>query len=389
MLEEIIQSVHRHLDGVVELRHRLHQVPEPGLSEFETSALILDELGGLNLAIQSGIDGTGIIADLDGAHPGGTVILRADMDALPVQESTHLPYQSLHNGLSHACGHDGHAACLLGAAKVLHDLRPRLAGRIRFVFQPAEELNRGATAMIAHGLLDSHPLPTAIVSLHVWPGLPTDCVACRPGPMMASSDAFTVNVFGRGGHGARPHLARNPLKGIVRIIDTLSTIAVEGAIISPCVVRVGEQSNVIADSGLLRGTIRALNPEVRQRALAALEETAHGVCSELEMSAVVHLQDSCPAVANDPGLYETFRTVAQALLGEGKAVRLPHPSMGSEDFGHYLQHLPGLYFRLGSGTDSPDLHSSGFDFNDAALETGILMLAGLAIRLCSGPLDEP
>ena len=323
------------------------------------------------------------MADLETGRPGGYVMLRADMDALPVPEPPHIPHHSQNPGYSHCCGHDGHSACLLGAARVLNALRDELTGRIRFVFKPAEEISRGALEMIEAGVL-SDRLPDAIFAMHTWPRIQVGDVGCRPGTITAGSDSFTIRVIGEGGHGARPWQANSPLPGISRLIKALSEMATGERVVSPCVTRAGNKLNVIPEYGELSGTVRTLNRSMRDRTLSQMQEVSHRVCSELGLEVEVDFEAGCPPVVIKPEMYELFHEVGAKLLGEEHVVRLADSSMGSEDFGHYLSHVPGLLFRLGMGMDSPELHNPRFDFNDAALESGITMMAGLAMRVCNG-----
>lgn len=383
MRTKICSVASTQVDSIRELRHRLHGIPELGMVEHKTCALLRHELAAMDLSIRTLDEPAGLVADLKTARPGKTVVLRADMDGLPVEEATGASYASRHEGQAHACGHDGHAACLVGAARVLSALRADLCGTVRFVFQPAEEISAGARTLVRVGALEDPPAD-AIIALHTWPGLPPDTVASVPGPMMASCDMFTVHVRGRGGHGARPHLARNPLLGISSLTHELSRVHDSLRVISPCVVQAGEKANVIAETGILSGTVRALTAEARDRTLAELHESVERICTDLGMKGDVRLEVGCPRVENDPRLYDLFREVGCALLGPDRTQLLDGPSMGSEDFGYYLQHIPGMMFRLGAGIHAPQLHHPTFNFNDDSLETGMTMLAGLAMRFCTG-----
>jgi amidohydrolase len=376
-LKELIEEQISH---IVELRHRLHQLPEPGFSENQTAAIIADELNKLDVPIQTNIAGTGIVADLITGRPGGFIAFRADMDALPLKESSGVAYMSQNPGYSHSCGHDGHSAALVGTARVLLKMRNDLTGRIRFIFQPAEEKGQGAKAMIENGIFDQE-LPEAILSLHCWPGLATDSVACRPQTMMAYCDSLNIKVFGKGGHGARPEIAKNPLIGIAKIVEVLSKLDNSKRIVSLCVARVGRKANIIANRGTLSGTIRTLNPQIREKTKSEIVSKVNAVCDSLKLKAKISFDIWTPAVVTDERLYGIFREVATELLSEDKVIEMQSPRMGSEDFGSYLEHVPGLLFRIGMGPNSAQLHQSNFDFNDKALKTAMLMLSGLAIRL--------
>lgn len=383
MRNQIQSAVRRQLDHVRELRHSLHEIPEPSLEEHKTSALIHTELLELDLEIHSGLAGTGLVADLQTDRPGGYVILRADMDGLPVTETSRVPHHSQNPGYSHCCGHDGHSACLVGAARTLVELKDRLRGRVRFLFQPAEEVSHGAMEMIETGVLFDR-LPDAMFTLHTWPKLPAGHVGSRPGTITAGSDSFKIHITGVGGHGARPHLAKNPLLSMARLIEALSAMTAPHRVVSPCVAHAGNKMNVIPELGEISGTVRTLDGEMREATLREIEQTVTRVCADRGMHCEIDFDAGCPPVAVDPDLYDLFERVGRELLGEERVERLERSSMGSEDFGHYLTHVPGLLFRLGMGLDSPELHNPRFDFNDEALESGIAMLVGLALGVTNG-----
>lgn len=377
----LAKLVGAHLGHVVELRHKLHRVPEPGFCETKTASLIAEELGNLDLDIRTGIGETGITADLVTGRSGAYVAVRADMDGLPLKESTGAEYASENDGYAHCCGHDGHAAALVGTARVLSQIRDQLVGKVRFVFQPAEEICRGAGAMIEQGVFEPD-LPDAILGVHAWPGLPADSVACRKGTMMASCDVLTIRVSGKGGHGARPELARNPLSGMARVVDVLGKLNNHERIVSLCTARVGRQANIIAGRGKLTGTMRALNPQIREKTVGEIVSAVDEACEPLGLHGKISFDAMSPAVVVDERLHEMFRQVGAELLGGDKVVELERPSMGSEDFGRYLDHVPGLLFRVGMGADSADLHRPEFDFNDDVLGTAMLMLCGMTVRVC-------
>jgi amidohydrolase len=384
---KLTEFIEEQISYIVELRHRLHQVPEPGFSETQTAAIITDELNKLDIPVQTNIARTGILADLVTGRPGGYIALRADMDALPLKESTGVVYTSQNPGYSHSCGHDGHSAALVGTARILMKMRNDLTGRIRFIFQPAEETGQGAKAMIDNGIFDQN-LPDAIIGFHSWPGLATDAVSCRPKTMMASCDFVKIKVIGKGGHGARPQRANNPLIGIAKIVEVLSRLDNSERIVSLCVAKVGKKANIIADRGTLSGTIRALNPQIREKTIDEVVSIVNSVCDPLKLQAKFSFETRTPAVIIDERLYSIFREVATGLLSEDKVLNIQSPSMGSEDFGSYLEHVPGLLFRIGMGPNSAQLHQSNFDFNDKALKTAMLMLSGLAIRFSSQGISK-
>jgi amidohydrolase len=384
---DLVAAVQEVAARAVSLRRRLHQIPEPSGREVETAACVAEALAQTRLPVTTGVGGTGLIADLQTGRPGPYVLLRADLDALPVDDRSAREWRSQHPGYSHACGHDGHAAILVGVVGVLNRLRETLSGRIRFVFQPAEEQATGARAMLDAGLL-ADGRPEAVLALHAWPGLPTDTVASRPGVIGASNDAFTIEVCGRGGHSARPEEATNPLDGMARLIQTLPTLSSPERVVTVCAAEAGKGDNVIPERGTLRGTTRALDEELRQRTKREIEQQAGEVCTPLGLSATVSFREGCPPVVNDADLFSRLCEAGEALAPNLRVEEVEAPSMGAEDFALFMQEAPGLLIRLGMGADSPLLHTSEFAFNDQAVPTGMLVLAGMVVRLCTQPTDN-
>jgi len=387
---EIIRSqVAAVVDDMVGLRRELHRVPEASFVEIVTARIIARELAAMGLEVETGLAETGVAATIVGAHEGPMVALRADMDALAVTEASGKPYASHREGFSHCCGHDGHMACLVGAARVLIALRDRLAGSVRLVFQPAEESGSGAKAMLDAGVFKGQP-PDAIFALHSWPGLAAGMVTARPGPMAAACDEFEITVHGQGGHGARPHKACSPIVPAARIIEAISALtgpadAPVPRVVSVGTVHAGQRGNVIPETAVLGGTIRSGDAAVRRDLHEKVRHTALTVAGEVGARVEIDIHTYCPPLMNDAGLYETFVDVADALLGPAGRTVLEHSSAGAEDFGYYLEHSPGLLFRLGVGADCAQLHNGAFDFDDAALPAGIGVLAGLALRVCQPP----
>ena len=381
MKPDLAEAVARHLPQIVDLRRFLHQIPEASMAEKKTSAALLGVLHELGLTVRENLAGTGLLATLESGRPGPFVMLRADMDALPIEERTQVPYRSRHQGYGHACGHDGHCAAVVGAARVLADLREELTGSVGFLFQPGEEVSRGARKMLAGGLF-SHQLPDAIFTLHGWPHLPVGTVACKRGTIMAATDTFTLTVHGEGGHGARPAMAKNPLRGVARVAERFMDMTTDQRVVSPCVARVGHKDNVIDETGTLVGTTRNLTADSRARTMAEMREVATSTCQELGMTAELSFVPGCPPVVIRDALYDRFVEVGGQLLGPEHVVELQTPSMESEDFGCYLEHVPGLLFRLGLGEPSPELHNPCFDFNDEVLATGVTVLVGLVLDRC-------
>ena len=398
--QDLEAAVLRILPDAAALRHHLHRFPELSGEEKNTAAHIAALLAPLGLdEIQTGVGGGhGIVATLHGrAGDGPAAALRADMDALPIQEAGGAAYQSCVPGICHACGHDGHTACLWGAAAVLSQMRDRLRGTIKFIFQPAEETTGGAELLCAAGVLDG---VDSIFALHGWPGLPIGQIGVRPGPLMASADVFHIIVQGAGGHAAYPHLTVDPIVVGAQIVGGLQTVAsretspTEPVVVSVTQFHAGTASNVIPGEARLSGTVRCLSRAVRAAMPAALERIVAGVCAAHRATYVFDYQSGPPVVVNDPILTARVQEVGGALFGPDNVILLDAPSLGAEDFAYYLEHVPGVMTRLGVGEDTAPLHTPTYDFGDAALLPGIRLLCGLALRAedifsCTGGLLAP
>jgi len=265
---------------------------------------------------------------------------------------------------------------------VLSRLQEGLTGQIRFVFQPAEETATGAQAMLAAGVL-GQAQPDAALALHATPGLAPDTVTCRAGVIGASNDAFTITVRGQGGHSARPHEACNPLDGMARLLQDLPALSTSRRVVTICTAHAGNSKNVIPETGVLTGTARCLDEGLRRHTKAEIEAQAQTLCASLDLDATIVFQEGCPSVQNDAGLFARLQDVGRALHGHLHVQETAAPSMGGEDFAFFTQQAPGLLLRLGVGTDSPLLHTPEFSFNDDAVPTGMLALAGLALQLCT------
>ncbi|MFQ5963375.1 MAG: M20 family metallopeptidase [Candidatus Scalinduaceae bacterium] len=383
-MRDIIQNeIHKIIDNAIELRHRFHEIPERSFEEKETAHLIAQELRGMGVAVKEGLAKTGIVATIKGKRPGNIVALRADMDALKIEEETSKPYTSKHKGFSHCCGHDGHIVCALETARILASLRKRLAGTVRVIFQPGEEIGNGAQAMIDAGAL-GEPLPSAIFMLHSWPGLESGMVASKPGTITAANDHFGITVKGKGGHGARPHESISPIVSAAHLVQKISNLTSDGdnhpCVVSVGVMRGGTQANVIPDYASIQGTIRSLNEISRQKVLEMFKKTVGNICVKDSVEEAINFHKYCPPVNNHPDLYHLFERTGDDLLIPEKRAYITKQSMGSEDFGYFTQLIPGLLIRLGMGKSSPPLHTSNFDFCDSSLAAGITILVGLAMR---------
>jgi amidohydrolase len=371
------------------LRHTLHARPELSGVEFATRDAVVAELRSLGFEPQTFADGAGVVA-LWPAAPGSPLIqsalaLRADMDALPLQEDSAAPHArpwiSQVPGVMHACGHDGHTAVLLGVARWLATSGKKFPAPVKLIFQPAEETGLGAPGLIDAGVLDA-PRVEAIFALHGWPELPAGTFAIPDRAIMAAVDNFTLTLRGRGGHGAMPHLTRDPVVAAAALILSAQTLVsrksspLDAAVLTFGQVSAGKTHNVIPETCLLRGTLRTLSPALRAELMRDFEAmvdhlaAAHGVASELEWV------EACPATLNDPGMAALARAAVRKAVGEDCLREVP-PSMGGEDFSYFLHRVPGAYFWLGLGMERGGLHNPRFDFNDEALAAGIAAFAGI------------
>jgi amidohydrolase len=380
--------INRIADFQVEMaawRRDIHAHPETAFEEHRTAEIVARLLQSFGIAVERGVARTGVVGTLVGSRPGGRgIALRADMDALHVHEKTGLPHASKNDGRMHACGHDGHTAMLLGAAKYLAETR-NFAGTVHFIFQPAEENEGGARVMVEEGILDRYPVE-AVYGMHNWPGLPAGQFAIRPGPMMAAFDIFEIIVEGRGAHAAMPHLGVDPIVAAAQIVGGLQTIAsrtidpLQGAVVSVTQIHGGDTWNVIPESVVLRGTTRSFDHVVRDALEPAIRRIAEGVCAALGASARMRYERRYPPTVNSPAETERAAATAAALVGGDNVRRDLLPSMGAEDFACFLERKPGAYIWIGNGAAANQamLHNPHYDFNDEILALGASYWARLA-----------
>jgi hippurate hydrolase len=371
-------------EKIVALRRDIHREPELGFDTERTAEKVLAALDGLPFDIETGVARNGIVATLRGGE-GPTVALRADMDALPIQEETGLPFASEIEGRMHACGHDGHTSMLVGAAHALsrEDLRDRLNGTVKFVFQPAEEGGGGGRVMVDEGVADDI---SSIFALHLWPGLAFGKVATKAGPIMAAADAFEMEITGSGGHGAMPHLAADAVVIAAQVVTTLQTVVsrevdpVEPAVLTVGEIGAGTAFNIIPEKARLGGTVRTLNPDLRKSMPGRIEAMARGVAKGMRGDANLDYAFSYPVTVNDEGAADRALSVAADLFGGQSVLELPNPSMGGEDFAFFLEKVPGAFIWLGVGEDISGLHTPQFAFDEEVLPRGSALLAALALE---------
>ena len=369
-------------------RHDIHRHPETAFEERRTGEIVAGLLESFGIAVERGLARTGVVGTLAGSRSGGRAIaLRADMDALPIDEKNGFAHASAHPGRMHACGHDGHTAMLLGAAKYLAETR-NFAGTVHFIFQPAEENEGGARLMVEDGVLDQYKFD-AVYGMHNWPGLPAGQFAIRPGPMMAAFDIFEITVTGRGAHAAMPHLGTDPVVAAAQIVTALQTIAsrnvhpLDGAVVSVTQIHGGDTWNVIPDEVVLRGTTRSFDPVVRDAIEPAIRRVAEGVCASLGAAASLRYERRYPPTVNSAAETEHAAAVAAQLVGADNVRRDLLPSMGAEDFAFFLEQKPGAYIWIGNGAAAGQamLHNPHYDFNDEILALGASYWARLAETL--------
>jgi len=386
-MEDLNSIVRQHHAAVVALRRHFRTYPEVAGEEVETQQKIIAELRALGLQPRPA-GGTGVIADIPGALPGRTVAIRADIDALPVPDECDKPYRSQHPGKSHACGHDGHTAMLLGAARILTGIRERLPGRVRLLFQPSEEKNPGgALGLIADGALEGVDV---IIGGHLWQSLKTGQIGITYGRMMASPDEFVITVKGRGGHGSMPQQTVDSLLVGAQLVVALNTIVgrsvdpLEQAVLSVCAFNSGEVFNIIPDTALLRGTVRTFEQGLADHIFRRIAQTAKGVCEAAGAECVVEKIPGYPPLVNSPEVVKVLAAVGSKVLGDAGVIEV-RPAMGGEDFSHYLQHVPGAFVFIGAGNETKGLiyphHHPRFDFDEDAMEGGVEIMVRTAIEL--------
>jgi amidohydrolase len=389
----IKQKVKSILPDIISLRRILHSYPEIMFEEHTTREILLKALRNIKLEFLPTHLETSIVALLTGDHPGKNVTLRADMDALPIKDMSNNEWRSRNDGISHACGHDGHMAILVGTIRVLKHLRDQIHGSVRFVFQPAEEQGGGGKLMVKNGMLEQEPPASAVFALHAWPDIAAGVIASMPGPMMAAADTFTVTVKGSGGHGAKPHVTVDPIVISAQIIQSLQTIPsrivnpIDPVVVSVCSIHGGNANNVIPDTVTLKGTTRYFDNKIKKKIHASMERIISGTCKGAGARYEFEYKEGYIPLVNDEDMVKSVRDIVKTNLGKDMWMDITKPSMGAEDFSYYLEKVPGAFFWLGMGEASHKLHTSQFDFNDSALENGILLLSFIALETLKASQD--
>ncbi len=383
-------EAHTMQEQLVAWRRDLHMHPELGFQEERTAGLVADHLMRLGYRVYTGVAKTGVIGILEGVRAGPTVMLRFDMDALPIHEQNQVAYASQTPGVMHACGHDGHVTMGLGTATLLQRHRHEWAGTVKLVFQPAEEGMNGAEVMVQEGALDDYgPRPDVAFGLHVWNASPLGQAKLTAGPMMAAAERWSLTVKGQGGHGALPHQTTDPVVAAAQIISALQTIVSRNvnpqktAVVTVGTINGGTAFNIIPDQVELTGTIRTFDAGVREKVLSRLETLCQGIATGMGVEVDLQINMLTPAVVNDAAATELMRQVAEEVLGK-ENVHTDFRTMGSEDMAFFLRQVPGSFMFLGSantalGLDYPH-HNSRFDFDEAVLPLGVTILAETATR---------
>ncbi|HEY3315476.1 MAG TPA: amidohydrolase [Bacillota bacterium] len=392
-VREIIEAVHNLKSTTIAWRRDIHEHPELGLEEQRTSALVAEHLHRLGLEVRPGFAArTAVMGLLRGAQPGPTIALRSDMDALTIQEQNQVPYSSKTAGQMHACGHDSHVAMLLTAATVLSGFRDRLAGNVKFFFQPAEEGPGGALPMIEAGAMGD-PKVDAVIGLHVASELETGQIGVVPGGDSASTDSVAIRVVGRGGHAAHPNEGVDAIAVAAEIVTALQTIVSrEVAPLRPAVVTIGTihggtRSNILAGEVDLTGTFRTLDEATRDQVQAAIKRVVTEVAGAMRATVEIEFDRGYPAFSSDPGMYHLVKQAAADIVGPERVHDL-EPTMGGEDFAYFCQRAPGTMFRVGSRNEAKGftnpLHHPRFDLDEDALPVGVAVLVRSAAAFLNG-----
>jgi amidohydrolase len=388
-MDTLQHSIQQLLPNMLSMRRDLHRHPELAFKEYRTSEILAKHLEGLGLEVTRGIAETGLMGRLKTGRPGRTVMVRADIDALPILEASGAEYTSQNPGVHHACGHDGHATIAAHVATLLTQMRDQLSGEVRFVFQPAEEIVAGARPMVEAGVMEG---VDRVVGLHLWNEMPVGWVGVRAGPSMAAADAFTLHLKGRGGHAAVPHLAVDTVVMASQIVLALQTLVsretnpVHSSVITIATVIAGEGAhNIIPETVELRGTLRTFDAELRSKLQQRIFEMSRGIAAAMGGEASITWRPGSPAVVNNEEMVGRFRQVAESM-GAVSTIANPDPIMGGDDMAEFLNRAPGVYFFVGSndastGRNKPH-HHPGFDFDDErALPVATELLTRTALDL--------
>ena len=392
MTAELLEAARAIQPDTVELRRDLHRHPEIGNDLPRTQGAVLDAIGDLGLDVRTGTSVTSVVATLDTGKPGGTMLLRGDMDALPMPEDTDLDYRSEVDGAMHACGHDAHTAMLASSARLLVDRSESLTGKLVFMFQPGEEGHHGAKHMLDEGLLDGLDVTRAF-AIHQSPSFPSGMIATKAGPLLASADEFVIEVVGRGGHAAMPHHANDPVPVACSMVGAFQTLVTrrvdvfDPAVVTVGAVRAGSTNNVIPETARLVGTIRAVSERTRTLVHTELERIATNIAAAHDMTVRFEVIDGFPVTVNDADAAAWVREVARGIVGDDLVVDMPNPVMGAEDWSYVLQQVPGAMAFLGTCPPGQSFHSVAPNHSNRMVIDEDAMAVGVALYAATA-LDE-
>ena len=385
-LQQLKNLVNQEKDWIIDIRRKLHRIPEDGFKEFKTQKVIMDTLDGLGIPYTT--ERTWVIALIEGDQPGETVAIRADMDALPLTEPEGCPFRSEHEGMMHACGHDAHVSMALGAAKVLNGLKEHIHGKVKFLFQPAEETDGGAEPMVQAGAMEN-PHVDRVYGLHVMPHLPVGKVETRMGTLNASTDTVALIIHGKAGHGAYPEQGTDAIVCAAQVISALQSIVarnvspLQSAVLTIGKIEGGTAQNIICDEVRMRGTLRTANAELRAAMKERIAAITNSVAQAFGCTADVNIIPGYAALVNDDGEAARVKRVAAALFGAENVVEKAAPSMGGEDFSSFSDCAPGAFFHVGcvkpEWMPAPPLHSKDFHIDEDCLAVGTLMHVALVL----------
>jgi len=372
-----------------QLRRDFHRHPELGFQEFRTAGIVARELTALGLEVSTGIAETGVVALLEGKQDGPVVLLRFDMDALPIEEETGAEYASQNPGVMHACGHDGHTAIGLTVARLLHERQEALSGTVKFVFQPAEEGLGGAAKMMAEGVLEG-PRPDMALALHIWNDKPLGWLGITSGPVMAAADTFAITLTGKGGHGASPHQTKDPVVAAAQIVSAVQNIVsrnvnpLDSAVISVTAMNAGDAFNVIPSAVRLKGTIRTFEADIRTLVQERFRQIVSGIAGAFDCQVEIQLEKVTPAVVNDFEVTGKVQEIAREVFPK-KSMVTDYRTMGSEDMAYLMEDIPGCYFFIGSADREKGLdaahHNPRFDFDERVMPAAAGLMASIAAHL--------
>jgi amidohydrolase len=370
------ELVNEHKDLIINTRRDLHTIPETAYTEKKTAAYVTDYLKREGFDVQTGIARFGVVGLMRTGKPGPTLMIRADMDALPLLEATGLAFSSTHKGTMHACGHDAHMAMALGAATILNKIKSELSGNVKFLFQPAEEGPGGAKPMIEAGVMEN-PRVDYSIGCHVWSEIPEGTIGLKAGPFMAAMNRFDLKIIGSEGHGAMPHLCVDALEVGVQVVNALQRIVsrhmnpLEPTVITVGSFHAGKAFNVIPGEAELSGTTRTFNEDIWTSWEARIEKVVRGVCESMGAGFELKFDRGYPPTINDESMLEVVRRCAEKVVGKKRVVE-PQPTMGGEDMAYYLQKSKGFFYALGVGREGgAPIHNAAFDFNENILLLGV------------------